>query len=48
MKSVHDIVAIAKTSESNISANLTTQLSPLVNLSCENYKATKSNASIDT
>ena len=50
MKSVHDIVAIAKNSESNISANLTTQLSPLINLSsvCENPKATESNTSIDT
>ena len=50
VKSVHDIVAIAKKSESNISANLTTLLSPLINLSsvCENPKATESNTSIDT
>ncbi len=47
MKSVHDIVDIAKNSESNISAN---QLSPLINLSsvCENPKATESNTSIFT
>jgi hypothetical protein len=32
MKSVHDIFTIAKNSESNISANLTTQLSPPINL----------------
>ena len=32
MKSVHDIVTIAKNSESNVSANLTTQLSPPINL----------------
>ncbi len=50
MKFVHDIIAIAKNSESNISANLTTQLSPLISLSgvCENPKATESNTSIDT
>ena len=50
MKFVHDIIAIAKNSESNISANLTTQLSPRINLSsvCEIPKATKSNISIDT
>ncbi len=50
MKSVHDIVTIAKKSESNILANLTTQLSPPMNLSsvCENPKATVSNTSIDT
>jgi hypothetical protein len=51
MKSVHDdIVTTAKNSESNISANLTTQLSPPINLPivCENRKATESNTSIDT
>ena len=50
MKSVHDIVDIAKNSESNISANLTTQLSPHINLSsvCESPKATESNTSRDT
>jgi hypothetical protein len=50
MKSVHDIVTIAKNSESNISANLTTQLSPPINLPivCENPKATESNTSNDT
>ncbi len=49
MKYVHDIVAIATKTESNISANLTTQLSPPINLSsvCENPKATESNTSID-
>jgi hypothetical protein len=47
MKSVHDIVTIAKNSESNISANLTTKLSPPINLPivCENPKATESNTS---
>jgi hypothetical protein len=50
MKSVHDIVTIAKYSESNISSNLTTQPSPPINLPsvCENPKATESNTSIDT
>ena len=50
MKSVHDIVTIAKNSESNISANLTTQLSPPINLPivCENHKATESNTTSDT
>ena len=50
MKFVHDIVTIAKKSESNISANLTTQLSFPINLQivCENPKATESNTSIDT
>ena len=50
MKTVHDIVTIAKNSESNISANLTTQLSPPINLPivCENPKATESNTSNDT
>ena len=50
MKYVHDIVTIAKKSESNISANLTTQLSPPINLPivCENPKATESNTSNDT
>ena len=50
MKSEDDIVTIAKNSESNISANLTTQLSPPINLSsvCENPKPTESNTSIDT
>ena len=50
MKSVHDIVTIAKNSESNISANLTTQLSPPIHLPivCENLKATESNTSNDT
>ena len=32
MKSVHDIVTVAKNSESSISANLTTRLSPIINL----------------
>ena len=50
IKSVHDIVTIAKNSESNISSNLTTQLAPPINLPivCENPKATESNTSIDT
>ena len=50
MKSVHDIVTVAKNSESSISADLTTQLSPHINLSsvCEIPKATESNISIDT
>ena len=50
MKSVDDIVTIEQNSESNISANLTTQLSPHINLPivCENLKATRSNTSIDT
>jgi hypothetical protein len=50
MKFVHDIVTIAKNSESNISSNLTTQLSPPINLPsvCESPKATESNTSIDT
>jgi hypothetical protein len=50
MKFVHDIVTIAKKSESNISANLTSQLSPPINLPivCENPKATESNTSNDT
>jgi hypothetical protein len=49
MKYVHNIVTIAKNSESKVSANLTTQL-PLVNLPfvCENPKATESNTSNDT
>ena len=50
MKSVHGIVTVAKNLESNISANLTTQLSPHINLSsvCEIPKATESNISINT
>jgi len=50
MKFVHDIVTIAKNSESNISANLTVQLSPPINLPivCENPKATELNTSNDT
>ncbi len=50
MKSVHDIVTIAKNSESNILANLPTELSPPINSPsvCENPKATESNTSIDT
>jgi hypothetical protein len=50
MKSVHDIVTVAKNSESSISADLTTQLSPHINLSsvCESSKATESNTSRDT
>ena len=50
MKSVHDIVTITKNSESIVSANLTTQLSPLINLPivCENPKDTESNTSKDT
>ena len=50
MKSVHDIVTVAKNSESSISADLTTQLSPHINLSsvCESPKATESNTSRDT
>ena len=46
MKSLHGIVTIiAKKSESKISANLTTQLSPPINLLivCENPKDTESN-----
>ena len=43
MKYVHDIVTIAKISESNVSANLTTQPSPPINLPivCENPKDTE-------
>jgi len=50
MKSVHDIVTVARNSDSSISANLTTHLSPHINLSsvCETPKPTKSNISIDT
>ena len=50
MKSVHDIVTVANNSESSISSNLTTQLSPHINLSsvCESPKATESNTSRDT
>jgi hypothetical protein len=50
MKFVHDIVAIAKYTGSNDSANLTTQLSPPINLPivCENPKDTESNTSKDT
>ena len=50
MKSVHDIVTIAKISEPNVLANLTTQLSLPINLPnvCENSKATESNTSKDT
>ena len=50
MKSVHDIVIVARNSESSISANLTTHLSPPINLPivCENLKATESNTSNDT
>jgi hypothetical protein len=49
MKFVHDIVTIPKISESNVSANLTTQLSPPINLPivCENPKDTESNTSKD-
>jgi hypothetical protein len=49
MKYVQDIVTIAKNSESNVSANLTTQLPP-VNLPsvCENPKAVESNTTNDT
>ncbi len=44
------IVTIAKNSKSNISTNLTTQLSPPINLPvvCENLKAPESNTSNDT
>jgi hypothetical protein len=50
MKFVHDIVTIAKNSESNISANLTTQLSHPINLPivCENPKVTELNTPNDT
>ncbi len=50
MKSVHDIFTIENKTESNVSANLTTQLSPPINLPivCENPKATESNTSNDT
>ena len=50
MKYVHDIVTIAKNLKSNVLANLTTQLSPPINLPivCENPKATESNTSNDT
>ena len=50
MKYVHDIGTIAKKSESNFSANLTTQPSPPINLPilCENPKDTESNTSKDT
>ena len=50
MKSIHVVVTIEKNSESNVSANLTNQLSPLINLPivCENRKATESNTSKDT
>ncbi len=43
MKFVHDIVTIAKKSESNVSSNLTTQPSPPINLPivCENPKDTE-------
>jgi len=49
MKSVHKIVTIAKKSESNVSANLTAQLSPSINLliAFENPKVTESNSSKD-
>ncbi len=47
IKKVRDIVTIAKISESNVLANLTTQLSPPINLPivCENPKVTESNTS---
>jgi hypothetical protein len=50
LKSVHDIVTIAKETESSVSANLTIQLSTSINLPivCENPKVTESNASKDT
>ena len=50
MKSIHDIVTIAKKTESIASANLTTQLYPSINLPivCENPKAFESNISNDT
>jgi len=51
MKYVNEIVTtIAKKSGSNVLANLTTQLSPPINLPivCENPKDTESNASKDT
>jgi len=45
MKSVHDIVSIAKQSESNVSTKLTTQLSSSINfpIVCGNPKDTESN-----
>jgi hypothetical protein len=50
MKSVNDIVTVAKNSESDISANLTAQPSSPINLPnvCENFKGTESETSIDT
>ena len=50
MKYVHETFTIAKNSESNVLANLTTQLSPPINLTivCENPKDTESNTSKDT
>jgi len=50
MKSVHDIVTIAKKSDSNVSANLTIQPSASINLPivCENPKDIESNTSKDT
>jgi hypothetical protein len=50
MKSVNDIVTVAKNSESDMSANLTAQVSPPINLPnvCENFKGTESDTSIDT
>jgi hypothetical protein len=50
MKSVHDIVTIAKKTESIFLSNLTTQPSPLVNVPtvCENPKDNESNTSKDT
>ena len=49
MKYVHDIVTIAKKKKTNISTNLTTHLSPPINLPivCENPKDTESNTSKD-
>ena len=49
MKSVHCIITIAKNSESNVSANRTTQLSSPINLPIvyENPKAIESNTSND-
>jgi hypothetical protein len=50
VKYVNDIVTIAKISDSNVLANLTTRPSPPINLPivCKNPKDTESNASKDT
>ena len=50
LKSVHGIVTFAKKSDSNVSANLSTQPSPPINLPtfCENPKDAESHTSKDT